>query len=429
MKEKTFFLSLAAAVACSLSAQTGSWTLEDCLTHALEHSIEIQVSQNEYLSGLEETREARAALFPTLSAEILQEASYSPNAQEDRKTLGGSYGLNAEMTLFSGGRLLHEIRRQKLQNSRDSLAVAEQQIQLRVSVVEAYMQCQYLAESIALNVRTAAASADLCEQARKKYSEGTLSPTDLAQLESRYYADQYRLTLSRNSYDACLLTLQKLIEFEVGEKMQLADPVYAESEVLRLLPSLQTVFENVMNTMPAIRDRKLGVETAEIDRKSARAGYWPSIGLNAGLGTTNRYDVPESFPTQLQDNFGMSAGITVSIPILTGRENRTAVSKARIELENSRLEYEEAEEACLRASEKTYQDILSAQSQYKAATDQETYARKSFGLLSDCFAEKGNNVSDLLLAQNDLFSASQALLQAKYQALAALYVLDIYQGR
>lgn len=429
MKMKALILPLAAAAVCGASAQSGAWTLDDCLQHALEHSIEIQVSQNEYLSGLEDTREARAALFPKLSAEIVQEATYTPNAQEDRKTLGGSYGLNAEMTLFSGGRLRHGIRQQKLQNSRDSLAVAEQRILLRVAVVEAFMRCQYLAEAIELNTRTVAASAEVCELARKKHDDGQITATDLAQLESRYYADQYRLTLSRNSYDASLLVLQKLVEFEVGETMQLARPAYGETDILRLLPDRQTVFENVMNSMPAIRSGKLGIETAEIEQKSARAGYWPTVDLNAGLGTDNRYDAPEAFPAQLQDNFGMAAGITVSIPILTGRENKTAVRKARIELENSRLEYEEAEEETLRASEKIYQDVCSAQSQYAAAGDQETYARKSYELLCDRFAGESSGVSDLVLAMTDLYAAAEARLQAKYQALAGLCVLDIYQGR
>ena len=58
-----------------LSVQTAAaqdslktWTLKMCLDYALENNIQLQQSRNDYLSGLEDTQEAKAALLPSLSA-------------------------------------------------------------------------------------------------------------------------------------------------------------------------------------------------------------------------------------------------------------------------------------------------------------------------------------------------------------------------
>ena len=44
------------------------WTLHDCLSYALENNIELQQNRNTYLAGLEDTKEAKAAQLPSLTA-------------------------------------------------------------------------------------------------------------------------------------------------------------------------------------------------------------------------------------------------------------------------------------------------------------------------------------------------------------------------
>lgn len=57
----------------SMAQQTmKKWTLQDCLDYALENNIQLRQSRNDYLSGLEETKEAKAARLPSLSASVTQ---------------------------------------------------------------------------------------------------------------------------------------------------------------------------------------------------------------------------------------------------------------------------------------------------------------------------------------------------------------------
>ena len=56
------------------------WTLRECLDYALENNIQLQQSRNDYLSGIEDTKETKAALFPSLTASATQGYTNYPSA-------------------------------------------------------------------------------------------------------------------------------------------------------------------------------------------------------------------------------------------------------------------------------------------------------------------------------------------------------------
>lgn len=63
---------------------TKVWTLRECLDHALENNIGRRQSRNEMLSGVEDTKEARTALFPSLTASASQGYTNYPSSQAHR---------------------------------------------------------------------------------------------------------------------------------------------------------------------------------------------------------------------------------------------------------------------------------------------------------------------------------------------------------
>ena len=116
--------------------------------------------------------------------------------------------------------------------------------------------------------------------------------------------------------------------------------------------------------------------------------------------------------------------MTLSIPIYSNRSNRTALNKARISAENTRLEKLSIEKDLLKEVESAYLGALSNQSRYIAALQQE----QSYDLTYEQFSLGVKNTVELITAQNELVSAQQEVLQSKYMTLLNLELLDIYQG-
>lgn len=406
------------------------WTLGECLDYALENNIQLRQSRNDYLSGIEDTGEAKAALFPSLTASVTQGFTNYPSSNAtDRNSYTGTYGLNAGMTLYEGGKLRTAVKRQQVQNRIDALSVEESANDIRIAIVQAYMQCLYAAEAVTVNRSTADASKVRRDRAEAMWQAGSISKVDFAQLESQYASDEYQVVVASASLDNYKLQLKQLLELDITEEMNLAAPAIQESEVLSALPAKAEIYATALDAMPEIKRGELAVESAELGIRQARAGFFPSVSLSAGIGTGHMSGGSFESGSQVWNRFNENVGLSVSIPIFSNRKNRTAVNKARIAVSNSLLERQSLEKELLREVESAYLDAVSAQSQYVAACEKQRYAQQSCDLTDEQFRVGMKNTVELITAQNELTAARQEVLQAKYMALLNIELLDIYQGK
>lgn len=406
-----------------------TWTLQECLDYAYQNNIQVRQSRNNQLSGIEDTKQAKAALFPSLVASTTQSYTNYPSSEvTDNNSYTGTYGITAGMTIFEGGKLRTEVKRQKVQNQMDALSVEESVNDIRIAIVQAYMQCLYAADAVRINRSTAEASKAQRDRAEEMLRTGSISRVDFAQLQSQYSSDEYQIVVAGSTLDNYKLQLKQLLELDIMEEMNPAVPGVKEENVLKALPPKNEVYETALKVMPQIRRGELGIEAAKLEEKSARAGFFPSISLSASVGTGHMSNNDFESGSQIWNCFNENVGLTLNIPIFSNRKNRTAVNKAKIALNDSYLEWTSLQKELLRNVESAYLDAVSAQAQYLSAREKEKYARESYELTSEQFRVGVKNTVELITAQNEYSAAQQQVLQAKYLTLLSIELLNIYQG-
>lgn len=406
-----------------------TWTLQECLDYAYQNNIQVRQSRNNQLSGIEDTKQAKAALFPSLVASTTQSYTNYPSSEvTDNNSYTGTYGITAGMTIFEGGKLRTEVKRQKVQNQMDALSVEESVNDIRIAIVQAYMQCLYAADAVRINRSTAEASKAQRDRAEEMLRTGSISRVDFAQLQSQYSSDEYQIVVAGSTLDNYKLQLKQLLELDIMEEMNPAVPGVKEENVLKALPPKNEVYEAALKVMPQIRRGELGIEAAKLEEKSARAGFFPSISLSASVGTGHMSNNDFESGSQIWNRFNENVGLTLNIPIFSNRKNRTAVNKAKIALNDSYLEWTSLQKELLRNVESAYLDAVSAQAQYLSAREKEKYARESYELTSEQFRVGVKNTVELITAQNEYSAAQQQVLQAKYLTLLSIELLNIYQG-
>uniref|UniRef100_UPI003AB8EE8B TolC family protein n=1 Tax=Alistipes putredinis TaxID=28117 RepID=UPI003AB8EE8B len=316
----------------------------------------------------------------------------------------------------------------KVQNQMDALSVEESVNDIRIAIVQAYMQCLYAADAVRINRSTAEASKAQRDRAEEMLRAGSISRVDFAQLQSQYSSDEYQIVVAGSTLDNYKLQLKQLLELDIMEEMNPAVPGVKEENVLKALPPKNEVYETALKVMPQIRRGELGIEAAKLEEKSARAGFFPSISLSASVGTGHMSNNDFESGSQIWNRFNENVGLTLNIPIFSNRKNRTAVNKAKIALNDSYLEWTSLQKELLRNVESAYLDAVSAQAQYLSAREKEKYARESYELTSEQFRVGVKNTVELITAQNEYSAAQQQVLQAKYLTLLSIELLNIYQG-
>ena len=305
-----------------------TWTLQECLDYAYQNNIQVRQSRNNQLSGIEDTKQAKAALFPSLVASTTQSYTNYPSSEvTDNNSYTGTYGITAGMTIFEGGKLRTEVKRQKVQNQMDALSVEESVNDIRIAIVQAYMQCLYAADAVRINRSTAEASKAQRDRAEEMLRTGSISRVDFAQLQSQYSSDEYQIVVAGSTLDNYKLQLKQLLELDIMEEMNPAVPGVKEENVLKALPPKNEVYETALKVMPQIRRGELGIEAAKLEEKSARAGFFPSISLSASVGTGHMSNNDFESGSQIWNRFNENVGLTLNIPIFSNRKNRPSIRR------------------------------------------------------------------------------------------------------
>ena len=444
MKHKNCFLSLALlATATALHAQeTKKWTLDDCIGHAMDKNIQLQQDRISLEETEEDIRNAKAALFPSLSFNTGQNIVNRPYQQNsatvsgteiissnNKTTYNGSYNLNAQWTLWNGNRRLNNLKQQKTNKEIAQLTVAETENMLKEQITQLFIQILYADESIQINRGTLEVSKATYERAKELFQEGSISKADLAQLEAQVSNDQYQLVTAENSMRNYKLQLKQLLELDGSAEMELELPELGDEHVMELLPSQTDVYQTALASRPEIQSGKLSVDNAKLNISYAKAGYMPTISLSASTSSMTNNSSQNNWAQQMKYGWNNMIGVSLSIPIYDQRQNKSAVRKARLQYNNTQLDLMNKEKELYSTIEGLYLDALNAQQQYAAAEAKVKSSQTSFDMVSEQFNLGMKNTVELLTEKNNLLSAKQERVQAKYMAILNRTLLDFYAGQ
>lgn len=406
------------------------WTLKACLDYALANNIQVKKSKVAYQSGLEDTEQAKAQLFPSLTASVTQGfVNYPSSDVQKNNSYSGNYAVNANWKLFDGGQRQQAIKQQKLQDEINELAIEESEEDIQISLVQTYMQVLYAMEAVRINQQTVEVSTAQRDRAVELLRAGSISKVDLAQLESQLSTDKYQLVTAQTSLDNYKLQLKQLLELDITQNIELEVPELTEEEVMSPLPDKQTVYNTSLAVMPSVKSSEKEIQVAELDVKKAKGAFLPSLSMNAGIGTGHLSGTDYAFGSQIWNSFNESVGLTLSIPIFSNRQYKTAYNKAKHALTTSQLELLNTQKQLLKTVEGIYLDATSSQTQYLSASERLRYVQESYNLVDQQFGLGMKNTVELLTEKNSFLTAQQEQLQAKYMALMSQQLLNIYQHK
>ena len=417
------------------------WTLRNCIDYALEHNITIRRNRINVESTQEDVKTAKADFLPSLSGNISQRIVNRPNSasgtiisgdnittSESKTSYNGSYGIDANWTVYNGSKRVNTLKQQQLNSRVAELTVDESENSIEENITQLYVQILYSAEAVKVNESTLEVSRKEFERGQELFNAGSIASSDLAQLEAQVSNYNYQLVTSQTTLQNYKLQLKQLLELDGDFEMDLFLPPLDDSSVLIPLPTKVDVYQTALNLRPEIVSSKLNIEASDMNIKISRAGYIPSLSLSAGIGTTNANGNDFSFSEQVKQNWNNSIGLTLSIPIFDKRQTKSAVNKAKLQRQTSELDLMDNQKTLYKTIESLWLSANSAQQQYVAATQKLKSTQASYALVSEQFNLGMKNTVELLTEKNNLLSAQQETLQAKYTAILNASLLRFYQG-
>ncbi|MGA1226834.1 MAG: TolC family protein [Tamlana sp.] len=421
-------------------AQQKKWTLQECVSHALENNITVAQSENSLLIDGQDVIAAKGQFLPSLSANVGHSLGIGTQRIDignnqvviDRTTNVTNLGLGVNQPIFNGFRLtnLHKQSQLNLETSKLELGRIKDDISL--NVVNAYLNVLFNKERLETAMAQFEFSKKQLEQVKELVDAGVQPKVNIYDTEATLSADEQNVTIAENNYNLALLSLSQLLQLPYeGFDVEIID-VGTPSEAL-LYNDISPILDYAFQNRNEIKVAQKNIDNAELSTEISKSGYLPTVNFNYGFGTnaffTNIADTEASLFNQFNDQKSHSFSINVGIPIFSRFQNKTAVAKSRIQEENSQLNLQQVKLDLESNIQRAFTDAQAAFKAYEAAKKSLVSQELAFNNSKERY-DIGNMTSfELEQARFRLINAESSLINAKYDFVFKTKVLDFYMGK
>lgn len=437
------YLSAVFLCCCTLSAYAQrTWTLEECIDYAVKHNITLQKAQANVETDEINIKEQRGSLLPTVSASVQQGLIWRPisenasnivngsiaSSSSNKANYSGSYGVNAQWTIWNGGRRMMNIENATLARDMALLQAESSANSITEQIVQYYVQILYMKEALKVNEQLLEHDRTIYNRGRDMMEQGQMSRSQLAQLEAQVANGEYDVVNTRTMIAEQTLELKQLLELEPEDELTVATATVDDDAALRLIPDKDEVYDYALAQRPEIKSGEKQLQQSRNSTRLAKAQRLPSLSLGAGLNDSHMSGGTGA-GTQLKNNFSGQLSLGVSIPIFDQRQTSSAIQRAKVNERIAELDLADARETLWQTIEKYWLNACNNQQKFLSSRTNVKSMSTTYNLLDEQFRLGVTDIANLLQGRDNLLSAQQTLLQDKYTTVLNVLLLDFYQGK
>ena len=243
----------------------------------------------------------------------------------------------------------------------------------------------------------------LFNQATDQVNVGTAADIDALRTKVELQSRQQQLIEAKNDFAVQKITVARVIGLATSQDFDLTDKsLYQPLDNLTVDAALTRAYAGRSD----YRAAESAVRAAELSRKAAVAGYFPSLSFGADYGTGGAHP---SDSTRVYDVRG-----TLSIPIFTGNSVHGEIQQADARLEQSRERLEN-----LRAQVEA--DVRTAFLTLQSSAEQVKVAQSNIELADQTLAQSRDRFSAGVTDSVEVVQSQEAVAGAHEQYISSLY--------
>lgn len=450
--------------------QANAWSLKQCIDHAIQNNLSLKIQQLTVRSSEIALTQSQLSMLPNLNASATHNYNWGKSVDRYTNQLttdriqSNNFYIGSQVTLFNGLQLLNGWKQKMIE-----LHAAEYDLQklsndIALNIATAYLQILYNTESYNNAKNQLEITRLQLDKSKKMLDAGAISKGTYLSVEAQFSSEEMTMIDAENNLKLSLLTLAQMLDLPNTSDFSIAFPESLGNDSL-LLPaqSSEDIFAFAVKNQPEIMAADLRVRSAEKGLEIARGGRYPSLTLSGSFGTgysdvskelssfsISGYDTlgittgspaeyvlgphynytysTKSFADQIKDNSNKTLGFTLSIPLFNSWSVNTAISQSKINLESARINRQLVEQTMQKTIEQAYADAYGAVKRFIAAKKQYQAYQESFAYNEEKFNVGLITAIDYNDAKNKAGKASSDMLQAKYEFLFRLKILEFYLG-
>ena len=423
------------------TAQQKKWTLEECVTYAVENNLTIEQYELDLKNAAIDRSDALGAMLPSLN--VSMSTSGNTGLVLDPTTNGfvagtifsASGGLSSSVTLFDGLRNIHRLNRAKLNTVANQYRLDGIKDDIRLLVANSYLKIISDKESL----KVFKAQYEVTEQDLKRTQElvesGVKPKGDLLEIEATAANQEQQIVNAENLVLISRINLAQLLQITDYDNFDIADEAFEVPPSNILNNSAKVIFDKALTFRNDIKFSMSGVELALKDLEIAKGASYPTLGAFFNYNTRYSDQTRDrvtgdkiGFQDQLWINDGISYGAQLSIPIFNGYRTGNNIKRSKINIEKVRLRLAQGKLDLETNINQAYVDVKSFSKAYEAAQKTLDARRLAYNYSKERYDVGLMNAFDFSQAQSRVDNAEANVIRTKYNYIFRLKILEFYFG-
>jgi len=464
---KLWLSLLILAGSINLNAQK-QWTLQDCINYALQNNIQIKRQELQSNIAKNNYQQSKMEILPNLNGGGSHTWNFGRNVDRftneivNNNVTSDNFYLQSSLNLFSGFQIINSVQQNKylLEASLQDYEKAKNDISIQIATV--FLQVLSGEEALDIAQKQFDVTHLQLEKTKKLVEVGNKARGDLLEMQAQEANDKYNITVANNNLKISYITLVQLLELKSVDDFKIKIPDTIAIDHSNVLATVDDIYKEAEAKLPEIKSAENQLRGYEKGLSVTRGQLLPTLSLVGTLGTgysnarqrtdslmpvantigfvnddpnlrvINHSVIPISgkypFFSQLSDNESKSIAFNLTIPIFNQFQVRKNVKNAKIRVNDQNYNLQQAKKSLYAEIQKAHANALAAFDQYNSANEAVVANEEVFKYNQQKFDVGMISSVDYDIVKNNLTKAKSNLIQAKYDYIFKIKVLDFYKG-
>ena len=471
--EKRSFLSLIVMLVCNITiqAQSKKWTLEECVTYAIQNNISIKQSELDSKMALIDKKSAVGRFLPSLNASASHSWNIGLNQDittgllQNKTTQFTSAGANVGIDIYRGLQNQNTLRKANLSIVAAKYQLVKMQEDVALNVANAFLQVLFNKENLKVQKEQLRINEKQYVRSEELVKAGSIPRGDLLDVKATLALNNQNVITAENSLLISKLSLSHLLQLKDFENFDVVDDtdVKDANNIMAQTPS--AIYEKAFEGRTELKIARTNLEIAEKNVAIAKGAFQPTLqgfysfnsrvaysdrvtgvipnasnptsivgfveGTNQNVLSPNFTRVlgnPAPFFDQFNTNKGQSFGMQLSVPIFNGFSARNNVERSKVSLEQSKIAVEQQNLDLQRNVYTAFADAKGALNAYESSVAALEARQGAYNYATEKYSVGLMNSFDFNQSQTLLTNAQSEVLRTKYDYIFKIKILEFYFG-
>ncbi|HBZ35992.1 MAG TPA: hypothetical protein DEO33_06230 [Rikenellaceae bacterium] len=411
-----------------------SWSLVECIKYAWDNNLMVKQKEISVNQSNNNVFQSKMDYLPSMNASVSHSMNWgrSVNMQdlqivENKLSQSMSASLNASLTLFEGLQKTNNLKSKEVLLQISELEVKRTKNQLALQISKNYLEVMLAKEILKSADQSLASVEEQVKRTEKLVDAGSVAYSSLLEIQSQLATERVQVVSAKNQVNSALLTLRQLLDLSYDTHFDILTPDLGVMISEFDGESVDSLYE-LSRDLPEIQSALLNQKNSKLQLSVAKGASYPSVSFSAGYGTYYSDQREETMMDQFNENRNPSISFGLRIPIFNNWQTNTVIRNAHLNVKSAEIDLKTAEQTLFKEIQQANNDAIAYFEKYKASIENVKSMEESFRYVQQKFEIGVLNATDYTVAKTNLFKAMSDLLQAKYQFVFQLKVLDYYKG-